>query len=251
MLATIDSLPAMGLLDRLRRGGNNAANTPQEKGAPLPAIVADEDVIEQARQAVLPGFMRRDDAVGRVREVLELAEGDPRPTVIVDRVWAQRKAEESTWSGTSDYDKLSAAFDDLQANGVVTRMNFACCNTCGTAEIDDERTPLQVDEGYGYREAAYTFFHEQDADRLAQTPTTLFLTYSAWQVDPDLDPALLEAARAGDSNARDEVYAMTDARVGEHIAAALRSHGLTVTWDGNPKQRIAVQISDWHKPLPA
>ncbi len=240
----------MGLLDRLRRRRNDAVDSRPEGSAPPEVQVADEDLAEQAKQAVLPGFMDRDGAIERVREALELDEQDPRPAAAVDSVWAQRKTEEASWSGVSDYDRLRAAFDDLQADGVVARMNFSCCNTCGTDEIDGERTPLEAGEGYGYRESAYTFFHQQDADRLADTPTTLFLTYSAWRSATDIDPGLLAAARAGDATARAEVVAITDGRVGGRVAASLRDRGLTVAWDGNPKQRIAVQISDWRKPLP-
>lgn len=240
----------MWLFDRLRRSRNDAAEGRQAGSAPAEAHVADEDLAEQAKRAILPGFMDRDGAIERVREALELDEQDPRSAAAVGSVWAQRKAEEASWSGASDYDRLRAAFDDLQADGVVARMNFACCNTCGTDEIDGERTPLGVGEGYGYRESAYTFFHEQDADGLADTPATLFLTYSAWRSATDLDPDLLAAARAGDATARAEVVAVTDGRVGARVAAALRDRGLVVAWDGNPKQRIAVQISDWRKPLP-
>ena len=156
-----------------------------------------------------------------------------------------------TWSGPSDYDRLQAAFDELEADRVVARMNFTCCNTCGTDEIDDERTPLDdAGDAYGFREWQYTFFHSQDADRLAETPGVLYLTYSAWRPSPDLDPALIAAARGGDAEARVQVYQGTDACVGERVAAALRHHGLTVLWEGDPAERIGVSITDWRKPLP-
>ncbi|MGC3955503.1 MAG: hypothetical protein QM804_14850 [Propionicimonas sp.] len=235
----------MGFFDRFRR--RNEVPEPA-----LPQDGTDEaDLYQAARQAVLPGFLTWDDAVTRVRDMFELDEMDPRPEVIVDRVWTQRKAEESSWRETSDYDRLRSAFEALQADGVVARMNFTCCNTCGTDEIDAERTPLEGAEGYPFRESEYTFFHQQDADGLADSPTTLYLTYSAWRPNPDLDPALLEAARAGDEAARSQVIAGTDRRAGERVAAALRQQGLTVSWDGNPQTRLAIEIADWRKPLPA
>jgi hypothetical protein len=130
-------------------------------------------------------------------------------------------------------------------------MDFTCCNTCGTAEIDDQRTPLATDQGYPFREWAYTFFHQQDADSLADEPATLFLTYSSWRAAPDTDPLLLAAAKAGDVAARAQVAAQTNTQVGQVIAAALRDQGLTVDWDGDPRQRIAVTIEHWRKPLPS
>ena len=58
------------------------------------------------------------------------------------------------------------------------------------------------------------------------------------------------AARGGDAEARVLVYQGTDACVGERVAAALRHHGLTVLWEGDPAERIGVSITDWRKPLP-
>ncbi|MCA0295351.1 MAG: hypothetical protein LCH96_08615 [Actinobacteria bacterium] len=240
----------MGLFERFtRRGRSSDDGRPVVDATPDDAVTADE-LRDAARQAVLPGFLGRDAAVESVRESFELEAADPRPAAVVDEVWRQRKLEETSWSGTSDYDRLRAAFDDLQADGVVARMNFACCNTCGTDEIDAERTPVDAD-GYGFRESQYTFFHQQDADRLAESPTRLFLTYSAWRAASDLDPELLAAARAGDADARAQVIARTDAQAGERVAAALRNRGLRVEWDGDPQQRLEIVIDDWRKPLPA
>lgn len=242
---------AMGLFDRFTRRRNDAEDGLPESAVPSEDELDEDDLYEEAQQAVLPGFLSRDSAVERVREALELDEDDPRPAAVVDRVWTQRKTEELDWSGTSDYDRLRLAFEELQADGVVARMNFTCCNTCGTNEIDDERTPVDVGEGYRFRESAYTFFHQQDADRLAEMPATLYLTYSAWRAATDVDPALLAAARAGDESARAQVVASTDRRVGERVVAALRHQGLDVDWDGNPQQRLAISVTDWRKPLPA
>ncbi len=112
-------------------------------------------------------------------------------------------------------------------------MDFSCCGTCGTAEIGAERTPVEAAKGHGFRESAYTFFHDQDAEQLWETPATLFLNYGAF----------------GES-ARTRVPASAIKRVGERIAAALRRQGLEVTWDGDPDTRIAISITDWRKPLP-
>jgi hypothetical protein len=242
-------MEGMSLRDRLfgRNSGAPAAGTP----TPAAQEVTDGDLLVAAREAVLPGFTTHDDAVQRVREFFELEDDDPRPAAIVGDVWARREAEESTWATPSDYDRLAAAFADLHEQGVVARMDFTCCNTCGTAEIDKERTPIDGAEGYAFRESAYTFFHRQDTERLAEMPTRLYLTYSAWRPAPDTDPELLAAARAGDTDALSAVVAHTDARVGRLVSAALRAHGLTVDWSGDHRERIAIAISDWRKPLPA
>ncbi len=147
---------------------------------------------------------------------------------------------------------MQAAFDELEADRVVARMNFTCCNTCGTTEIDDERTPdPDAAEGaYPFQEWAYAFFHSQDAERLADTPADLYLTYSSFRPAPDIDPELMARARAGDEDARKQVVSHTDATVGRIVVDALTARGLTPVWSGDPAQRIAVPITDWRKPLP-
>lgn len=79
----------------------------------------------------------------------------------------------------------------------------------------------------------------------------LFLSYSAFRASPRLDPALLQAARDGDDDARRRVRVATDTEVGEIVATALRDHGLTVEWDGDPDERLRVLVTNWRKPLPS
>ena len=232
----------MGFLDRFRK-------SPEPE--PEPSSVTDDDVRQAARDMTLPGFRTKDDVVVAVGEYLEI-EGDPRVVRIVDEVWSQRLSEEAQWDGPGEYARVAAAFEALDAQGVVARMSFTCCQTCGTTEIDDERTALpDVAEGdYAYREWGYAFFHEQDAERLADEPATLWLSYSTFTPAPDVDPSLLERWRAGDESLRREVIVASDRAVGERIATALREQGLDVSWDGDTGQRIAVDIAAWRKPLP-
>lgn len=238
----------MSFLDRLRRRAQPSGSRSDGSAPPDGDQVADGDLVEVAQQAILPGFLTRAEAVERVREALELVESDPRAQQVVDRVWSRRAAEQATWEGRSDYDRLAAAFRRLDEQGFVTRMNFTCCTTCGTDEIDDERTPAESD--YPYRETMYTFFHQQDAERLVDEPATLFLAYSSWRPAPDTRSELLAAARAGDDDARAAVVAQTDEQVGGHVVRALEAEGLDVTWNGSHTSRIAVTISRWRKPLP-
>ncbi len=241
---------AVSFLDRLRRRTTTTATSAGDASPPRPEVT-DSDLVEAAEQAVLPGFLSQAEAVERVRGVLELEDTDPRPEQAVEQVWARRTAEQSTWEGRSDHDRLTAAFRRLETQGFVTRMSFSCCLSCGTAEIDDERTAGDDAADYPYRETRYTFFHEQDAERLAETPATLFLAYSAWRPAPDTDPDVLAAARAGDDDAWTAVVAHTDAQVGRQVVEALQAEGLDATWDGRHTSRIAVAVPRWRKPLPA
>lgn len=243
----------MGLFDRLLGRNSDRVVDRSASAAPDAGSVTEDELREAARLAVLPGFVSLDEAVEEVRDYLELDVDDPRPRQVVAEVWSRRKAEEATWVGGSDHARLAGAFTELEVKGLVARMNFTCCNTCGTAEIDDERTPLDaVTPGeYPFREWAYTFFHQQDAELLAEMPATLHLTYSSFRPAPDTDPGLLAVARTGDQRARRQLMAQTDVAVGHLVATSLRSHGLDVEWSGDIGQRIAVTVHAWRKPLPS
>lgn len=233
----------MGIFSRRRPD----AGSPDE-----PAPVADPELVEYARTVILPGFVGRSDAVVAVRDHFEIADDDRRPEAAVEAAWLALQAEQRKWREPGDYDRMAAAFARIQQQGVLARMNFACCQNCGTDEIDDERTPnKRVAPGeYPWKEWAYTFFHQQDAEGLATSPSTLHLSYSAFRAAPHLDPALVRAARDGDADAKKQVRVETDRAVGTIVAGALREHGLTVDWDGDPDERIKVRITQWRKYLP-
>ena len=245
----------MGFLDFFRR----RPETPAEPGTDTPPAHAEdvegqfeEDLMEAARDAVLPGFCSRDEATERVREALELDAEDPRPGVAVSRVWDARLAEERGWEpGSSDYERVERAFSALAELGLIARMNFACCNSCGTTEIGDERTELpEKTSGYRFREEQYVFFHEQDADRLAEEPAHLLLSFGAWRASRNTAPELMAAARSGDKDAEKRIREQTDREVGGRVVAALRAEGLDVDWNGDTESRISVEIAHWRKPLP-
>ena len=210
------------------------------------------ELVDHASTLLVPGFVDRIDAVEMVRDHFDREDGDPDVENAVTQAWQRRRSEQRNWRGPSDYDRMVAAFADLTGQGVLARMNFTCCQNCGTSEIDDERTPLvgAAPGQYAWREWAYAFFHQQDAARLAEEPTVLHLSYSAFRAAPHLDPVLVRAARDGDADAARRVRIETDGAVGTMVAAALREQGLTVDWDGNPDARLAVSITDWRKPLP-
>ena len=171
---------------------------------------------------------------------------------VIDEVWRDRLAHEATWSDSGDFARLERAFADLTEQGFVCRMDFTCCQTCGSTEIDDERTrrTSAIEGEYPYEQWAYTFFHQQDSERLVDPGALLFLSYSAFRPAPGVDPDLIARARAGDDDARQEVMTATDTAVGEMVRDALVARGLVVEWNGSSAQRIGVRVPEWRKPLP-
>lgn len=200
---------------------------------------------ESARELTAAAFVSRTDAEQSLVEqyVLDdecdLTEDDVR--AVLQRVWQERLDEQDSWPDEGGYTRLRAAFAALDADGVVARMNFACCQTCGHAEIEDERSETS---------RGYVFFHQQDAERLAPGDSDLFLAFGSFGSAEELDASLVERARVGDEEARRQAMVASEERIGAEVSDALRRHGLTVDWDGTAAQRIQVTGLDWRKRLP-
>jgi hypothetical protein len=181
---------------------------------------------EQIELWVRPGFLDRGEVLQYAQDFRdddEMQVGDRQLEQLVDDVWQARVAEQRSWPALTDADKVEAAFDALDASGVVARMNFTCCQTCGVAEIDDERPADRPSTGY-------VFFHQQDAERLADDPAYLYLAYGT------LDP---EQGRVAEQ----------DEAVGRRVQEALVGQGLPVEWNGSSAQRICVGPLVWQRRL--
>lgn len=201
-----------------------------------------DHVTQRLRAMVRAGFTPLRDVVRASVDLLEPDAGVRARAAAVDaayREWHQRVHEEESWADEGDHAKLAAAFDDLASAGVIARMNFACCNTCGNAEIADEVDDVDaIPRGY-------TFFHGQEAERLGEVRSTLFLSFGTL-------PEHMVGWYSGDTPVdqqpatRDEA----DRMVGRTVADAVARHGLPVSWDGDRAHKIEVAITDWRKKLP-
>ncbi|MEV6505501.1 hypothetical protein [Streptomyces sp. NPDC051642] len=191
---------------------------PQEEVPELPDEVR-EKVEERVRTRLRCGYDDR-------RMLTEIAEewlvtGDERPVSraqaarLVDRLWLERVAEQAVWEGVTDPDRLTRAFEALDASGITARENFACCRGCGLAEIGAEREDAR----------GFVFFHDQITEHAAEG-YGLALHYGGF-----------------------DGSAETTTAVGQEILAALRGAGLSAHWDGDPDKAIDVKPLTWHKRL--
>ncbi len=133
---------------------------------------------------------------------------------------ASLKQEESNWPVLTDYDRLRVAFDKLEDQGIVARENFTCCGTCGRSEIGDETDDLKARFG---KVRGYVFFHQQDTES-AVAGRGLFFNYGAFD-------APNEAAEVA---------------IGQALADALQSAGLSVEWNGQLDTRVATLLN-WQR----
>jgi len=145
----------------------------------------------------------------------------------VDRLWLMgvppfersrewgRVAEQTAWEGVTDPERLTRAFETLDASGITARENFGCCGGCGLAEIGAHREGAR----------GFVFFHDQVTERAA-AGHGLALHHGAF-------------------DGSDE----TATAVGHQILTALRAAGLCADWDGDPDEAIDVKPLTWHKRL--
>ncbi|MBN2972358.1 hypothetical protein JW805_10060 [Roseomonas aeriglobus] len=188
--------------------------------APLPML---DDLRDFIRRDVAGGFFD-DDAV--LRNAVEVYADEIDADTL--RVSAQaylrdalrdHRAAQAGWPEETDCDRLDAAFEALEAQGIVCRQNFTCCGTCGAAEIRDEMDAI---EAAGFDVRGYAFYHAQDTEA-AVDGDGLYLNYGA--IDDDDDQAVA---------------------VGRLVTQELSAHGLKVSWSGDLAKRIGVFL-DWKR----
>ena len=88
---------------------------------------------------------------------------------MADRLWLERVEEQVHWEGETDLERVTRAFTALEGAGITAREDFACCRSCGQAEIGAEAAP-------GAR--GFVYFHHQCTDAAA-AGQGLVLTVSA------------------------------------------------------------------------
>lgn len=199
---------------------------PEPAAAPTP-VEATPPILDDLRDFIgreVAGGYYDDDAV--LRNAADIYADELEPDTL--RTMAQaylrealvaHRAEQAGWPEETDCDRLDAAFDALEAQGVVCRQNFTCCGNCGAAEIGDEMAAMEA-EGFVVR--GYAFFHAQDTEA-AVDGGGLYLSYGAAGRDDDASVA-----------------------IGRLVVVELTAQGLDVDWSGDLGQRIGVTI-DWNR----
>jgi hypothetical protein len=175
-------------------------------------------------RVVAEGFSDPDEIIDSAVEMFS-EDSDEDEGTLRDRVrrGARRAVQahlraQAGWPEVTDCDRLDAAFDELNAAGIVARQNFSCCSNCGHGEMGGE---MRDEEAAGATVRGYTFYHMQDTESAVYGG--LYLKYGA--------------ARDGDA----PVVA-----VGREIVATLNRHGLSTEWNGRGDTGILVHL-DWKR----
>lgn len=206
-------------------GAGSTINAPAAKAlAPLMDGTTPDPVDEMRgyiERDVAGGFITRDEMIDMALDAVEADGGSLRAEAerIVDESLAAHRVAQADWPTQTDCDRLDTAFAALEAEGVISRQNFSCCGTCGSAEIWDEVDAARAEGRPGH---GYTFYHQQDTDSAVEG-YGIYLNYGSSEEGP-------EAALA----------------VGRRVVEQLEEHGLQTDWDGSIEKRIGVSL-DWKR----
>ncbi|MFD4635766.1 DUF6891 domain-containing protein [Lentzea sp. NPDC058436] len=194
---------------------------PVPEAPPLDLPDAERTQLEnRVREELAAGYASRAQLAELAEEFL--VDDDVRPvsreqaSALADRLWLERIAEQRTWQGETDPERLTRAFAVLQESGITARENFSCCRNCGQTEIGAEAAP-------GAR--GFVYFHSQCTESAA-AGHGLTLLYGGF-----------------------DGSAETTAAIGQEVVAAVEAAGLPVVWNGDPGRSISVTPLDWRRRL--
>jgi hypothetical protein len=179
-----------------------------------------EELESRVREVLTGGYSSRAELAELAEEYLVTEDRRPvsaeQARALADRLWLERVAQQASWQGETDPERLTRAFTALQDKGITARENFTCCRNCGNAEIGDEAAP-------GAR--GFVYFHTQCTDAAA-SGHGLSLLYGGF-----------------------DGTAETTTAVGDEVVAALAAAGLNAVWNRDPGRSITVTPLDWRRRL--
>jgi hypothetical protein len=186
-------------------------------------IQALDDVREFIAQSVREGFECAHEIIENAQNWAYEKYGRDDVLPEIKRLTAEaltvHQAEQAGWGPTTDCDRLDAAFEALNAHGIVARQDFSCCNNCGFTEIWDEVEKEEKDHPV----EGYVFYHLQCTERAIKTGQ-LLMAYGCVEEDPK---AFLGVA--------------------SKIVAELRNSGLNASWGGTESHPIVVEGIVWRR----
>jgi len=138
---------------------------------------------------------------------------------LVADAMAAHLERQKQWELPTDCDRLDRAFEALEREGILARQHWACCQSCGHCDMQEEGAAQRQ---AGREVLGYAFFHAQDTESAAGGGG-LFLAFSA-------------AEEKGEG----------EIGIGHRVVRALEREGLQVEWDGTTERRIYVRMQ-WRR----
>jgi hypothetical protein len=125
--------------------------------------------------------------------------------------------EDKTPKARSVKERIKTAFKHLRKVGVVARMNYTCCQSCGWAQLESDYPDMKDDD-------TVVFYHSQDNEAFDKKGNLLVTSY--WD--------------GGELKEHTHKLCLRWNGDGALIRGALQSQGLLVEWNESPNQAIQV-----------
>lgn len=193
------------------------------------------------------GYSTNEDIVDTAWAVIRERVGEDSDLEAQVRREAERAIErcarkERSWPIPTDCDRLTRAFADLDARGVLARENYADCLSCGADGLNKE----MMEAWTSRRFLGYVFFHAQDLDAV--------LDYGELNLAFGPNPVgHLELQDVLDNREdwlklmmSDKEHRARARELGALVLDALQLQGLKVSWCGSEDKRITVYMK-WQR----
>lgn len=157
---------------------------------------------------------------------------------LYEALLAVRREQQASWGEVRS--NITDAFDELNAAGVVARQDFACCGSCASAEIHDERDDSRTWKGW-------VWYDQQDTESLVESDDgTVYIGYGAYPAE-DFDEAAYEKLKKKQKVA---IYEQDVKNLlHETVFPILTKHGIEISWDGDLDTRILLSGVNYFEPV--
>ena len=156
------------------------------------------------------------------RVIDDLLEGDADEAFLraaIGPEFARKRAAEATWPTVTDCDRLDAAFEKLNASGIIALQNAGYTMSDGISDVSGDLHQRGSREGV----QGYCFYHGQDLERVV-AGEGLMLAFGS--LDDDKTHKLA---------------------VGHRVREILEGRGFTVQWNGDAETRLNLPTLDWKR----
>lgn len=193
--------------------------------------VMNDDATNRLLEGLREGFRTPEEVSESVLAMLIDVYGEPAACAAVKSllptVLESYRAEMRSWPAITDCDRLDAAFEELNARGIMARHDWLCCGNCGASAMPDEFDRLGgIWEGKPI--IGYAFYHNQDTES-AVAGYGLCLNYGSCE-----------------KTASEAEYLAKCIEIARSARDILVAHGLQVKWDGSYSQRPTVLLN-WQR----
>lgn len=190
-----------------------------------------ESIRDFLRRELATGFISDDEATRTACQIYQSENDATEVAAAVRTALEQTKADRAkdmaSWPKITDCDRLDAAFEELNARGIMARHHWWCCGPCGEGAMSNEFDRLKG-QWQGKPVIGYTFYYSQGTESAADG-NGFALWYGSMVPTED-----------------DDAYEAAAVQIAQQVVDVLVEHGIEVSWNGTHAMTILVSL-DWKR----